>query len=129
MATTVTIPLTTLTVGAHDFGPAAVPGSLTTSELVIDRTVPGGLNSLTAASVLSIQIMQSNDGGATWTLIVGADSPGGIMTWTDRGGTLHEMDESSVSDGFLPGTGRRVKATITVSGPSSIAVAGTLTLQ
>jgi hypothetical protein len=129
MATTVNIPLTTLSVGAHDFGPAPISDTLTTSSLVIDRTVTGGMNSLTPASVLSIQIMQSNDGGATWVLIVGGSGPGGIMTWTDRNNVTHEMDTSTVNDGFLPGTGRQVKATVIVSGPSAIAVAGTLTLQ
>jgi hypothetical protein len=126
--TTISIPLTSLSVGLHDFGPAAIADGLTTSNLSVDRTVAGGLDSLTPASTLQVQIMQSNDGGATWTMIVGAGAAGGVFRWTDKNGVVHQATTFTCGDGFLPGTGRLVKATVTVAGPSSIAVQGTLTL-
>jgi hypothetical protein len=119
MASTFTIPLLTLPVGVRDFGPTNVADAETSVLLTIDRTVTGGLGSLTSGSAVAVDVMQSNDGGATWVLNVGGTFPGGPpITGSWATGTL------SVS--LAPGTGRKLKATVTVSGPSSVAVAGTL---
>lgn len=124
MATTVPIPLTILAPGVHDFGPASIADNLTTSQITLDRTVAGGLNSQPATTTCTAQIMQSNDGGATWTMIVGAGTIGGVVP--APGGVT--ATNWIIEDGFLPGTGRQVKATVTVTG-TSVAVQGTLTLQ
>lgn len=122
MATTFTIPLTTLPVGSRDLGPSHPADTETSILLTVDRTVTGGLNSLTSASELDFLVMQSNDGGTTWELRVGGTMPGGVFT-LPKGGTA---TSSTLRVDLAPGTSRQLKGTVTVSGPSSIAVAGTL---
>lgn len=122
MATTFPIPLTTLQIGATDFGPAAAADSESSILLTIDRTVTGGLNSLTSASELDVYTYQSNDGGATWHGLAGGGWTGGIQL-TKTGQT--RTAETLLTE-LNPGTSRLVKATVTVSG-TAIAVAGSLT--
>lgn len=115
MATTFTIPLTTLPVGSRDLGPSHPADTEVSILLTVDRTVAGGLNSLTPSSAIDVAVMQSNDGGVTWVLAVGGTMPGGVLGNT-----------STLKVDLMPGTSRQLKASVTVSGPSSIAVAGTL---
>lgn len=131
MATTFPIPLTTLTVGAHTFGPATIADTDTSVTFSIDRTVAGGLNSLTAASTLALQGEMSTDGGVTWHAV---DSAAGTDThWSTTGGVFTGRNGTvTTSSGTWPlaaGTSRRLRATVTVSGPSSIAVAGSIATQ
>jgi len=123
MASTLTIPLTTLPVGSRDLGPADAADAEVKIVLTIDRTVAGGLNSLTAGSVLAVDVFQSNDGGATWVLSVGGTFPGAPIL-QGLGGTA--LTTNTLHVDLAPGTGRKLKATVTVSGPSPIAIAGTL---
>lgn len=122
--TVINIPLTSLSVGSHDFGPSAVPNGAATVTLAIDRTVTGGLNSLTSSSVLNLTAYQSTDGGATWIGAVMATVPGGIFTM--HGGL--QVNTSDIGFSLLP-SATHAKANIAVSGPSSIAVSGSLTIQ
>lgn len=116
MPTTFTIPLTTLPVGTRDLGPSHPADAEQSILLTVDRTVAGGLNSLTAASEIDMNVQQSNDGGTTWQLRVGGTMPGGVLGAA-----------STLRVDLAPGTSRQLKATVTVAGPSPIAVAGTLT--
>ena len=120
MATTLTIPLTTLPVGTQHLGPSHPPDTESQIVLTIDRTVAGGLNSLTPASVLQVTVDQSSDGGTTWQFIAGTTWAGGIIL-------LHGNPFTTVElvTGLLPGTSRQLRATVTVTG-TPIAVAGTL---
>jgi len=120
---TLTIPLTTLNTGAHTFGPATVADADKAAALTVDRTPAGGLNSLTAATSIDLLIEQSDDGGATWFLLVDGSIPGGAQP-AFRGGGTATSDTIAVS--FAPGAGRRVRATMTVTG-GPVAVQGTLT--
>lgn len=125
---TMTIPLTTLQPGVRDFGPASVQDTDTSIVLTIDRTVVNGLNA-TPAAQLSIAAMISRDGGATWTLVAGATLPGGQIPQVPppRGpGGFYTQNVLTVGLDQFPGTGRRIKATLTATG-SAVAVAGTLT--
>ena len=125
MAGTLTIPLTTLTVGQHTFpatGGAAVADTDTLVRLSIDRTVAGGFNSQPATTTALIYTYLSNDGGATWQWIAGDQVTGGVYTSPKTG----QENTDYVEVNLLPGTGRLVRATVTVSG-ASVAVAGTLT--
>lgn len=119
--TTLTIPLTTLPVGPLTFGPSAVANTETTIVLTIDRTVAGGLNSLTAASQIETDVQQSNDGGATWFFIAGGAMTGGVIL--DKHGVA--LAASTLTTGLLPGTSRKLRASCAVSG-TAITVAGTL---
>lgn len=128
---TLTIPLVTLPVGSQTFGPVTLPAGDSTVTLTVDRTPAGGLNALTGASVLGMDAQMSTDGGATWHA-VDTDQPGSQTAWTAAGGTFTPPRGGSpyaTSAGtwpLFPGSGRRVRATVTVSGPSPIAVAGSL---
>lgn len=134
MAATLTIPLVTLPAGSRTFGPVTVPDADTAVTLTVDRTPAGGLNALGAASVLGMEAQMSTDGGATWHA-TDTGQPGTQTAWTAAGGTFTAPRGGAVygtSAGtwtLFPGTGRRVRATVTVSGPSSIAVAGSLVTQ
>ena len=121
--TTLTIPLTTLPTGTRVIGPANVADADTRAILVLDRTVAGGLNALTAATTLGMLVEQSNDGGSTWFLVVNALITGGIVGAPKGGGNA---TEATVWLNFEPGTGRRTRATLTtVNGP--LVVQGSLT--
>jgi hypothetical protein len=124
MATT-TIPKVTLAVGAHPLpngGGVSIADGLTQAVITIDRTAtPSGLNSLTSSSVLEIDIEQSNDGGTTWDQLTDVTVPGGVIV-------IHGQQQNVAGVGvmFAPGTSRMVRSVVTVSGPSSITVQGTL---
>jgi len=122
MAGTTAIPLTTLQTGAHTFGPASVADTDATTVLTVDRTVAGGLNSLTAAAAIEILIEQSDDGGTTWFLLVDGVIAGGPVA--AKGGGSAATAQVGVTYG--PGTGRQTRATLTVSG-GPIRVQGSLT--
>lgn len=116
------IPLVTLPAGSQTFGPANAADSETSVTLTIDRTVSGGLNSLTASSVLSVDVQQSGDGGVTFQDLGG---------WTTSGGAVPAKGGGSATTSsgrwnLIPGTSRQLQATVTVSGPSPVAVAGTI---
>jgi hypothetical protein len=118
------IPLTVLPVGSRTFGPATVPNPDSSVTMSIDRTAAGGLGSLTAASTLEMAAEMSTDGGTTWHA-VDTNLPGTHTMWGTEGGPA----ESAASAGtwpLFPATGRRVRATVTVAGSSSIAVAGSI---
>jgi len=128
MAGTLTIPLATLGVGAHVFGPAAAADSDHGVLLSIDRTVTNGFNSQPASTTAGYRADQSPDGGATWVLVAGGTIGGGVLAAVPPprgpGGTVAA---STVSADMAPGTGRQVRAVVTVSG-APVAVAGTLTI-
>jgi hypothetical protein len=127
MATTVSIPLTVLSVGTHDFGPAAVADTDTQAVLTVDRTVSKGnvqgFNNQPSTTTADIQIYQSNDGGATWQLLIDGLMVGGTFNNAKTG---QVATTSSVTIDFNPGTSRQAKASIVVSG-ASVAVSGSLT--
>jgi len=118
---TLTIPQITLAVGSRTFGPGNAADAEASITLTIDRTVTGGLNSLTGASVLDIAVDQSNDGGTTWHNLAGAEWTGGIQL--DKHGNTRTQEQLFTT--LNPGTSRKVRASTTVSG-TSIAIAGTV---
>jgi hypothetical protein len=125
MAGTFTIPLTTVTVGSHDFGPALAADGDSLILLNIDRTVVNhgvqGLNGQPATTTVSLATFQSGDGGVTWQGLAENVVTGGIFT---KGGTQINTDQ--IGTELNPGTGRQVRATVVVAG-ASVAVAGSLT--
>ena len=131
VAFTFQIPLVTLPAGSQTFGPVTVPDTDVSVTFSIDRSVAGGLNSLTADSTLFLQAEMSTDSGATWHAV---DSSAGADThWSTTGGVFTGKNGiAAVSSGtwmLAAGSSRRLRATVTVSGPSSIAVAGSIATQ
>lgn len=78
MATTQNIPNTRLTT-AQLFEFAKTPVGAQWALITIDRTISGGLNSLTIAETLEIDIERSTDGGGTWTPVAGITAIGGVL--------------------------------------------------
>lgn len=116
--------------GPYLFGPQSVAPNDQLIVVSIDRTVPGGLNSLPALASLEIVAEQSNDGGSTWFRAVGADCFGGLvpLPGPPKGpGGNAAFSEIRVTV-YGSGPGRQLRATITASG-SPIAAAGTLTVS
>ena len=124
MPVTVTIPLTTLTVGGHDFGPATAPDGDSLITINIDRTVVNGLNAQPATTQITLESFQSNDGGVTWQNLAVNTVTGGLLPAKGGGSVLTDQLGTTLN----PGTGRRVRATVTVAG-SGVAVAGSLVTQ
>lgn len=124
MATTFNIPLTSLTVGPHNFGPASVADSDTLAVITIDRTVTNhsvqGLNAQPATTTIQVTISQSNDGGTTWNELDDDTMTGGIEIF--RG---VQQNTTDLGVEFWPGTSRLVRATLVVAG-ASVAIAGTI---
>jgi hypothetical protein len=131
MAATITVPLTTLTTGTHNYpatGGASVADTDTSALLTIDRTVKNGsvqgFNGQPATTQAQIQVYQSDDGGSTWVLLISGTVEGGA--YTDAHGNT--VTTSSVGVTFNPGTGRLARAAVVVSG-ASVAVSGSLAIQ
>ena len=120
MAGTTTIPLVTLPVGSRDFGPAPIAAGDSSAVLAIDRTVAGGLDA-TPATIVSLQLSRTQDGGVTWENLAASQIRGGPAA-------VHgtPLTTSTVRVVFTPGPGWQARATVTVSG-APVAVAGTLT--
>ena len=121
--TVLTLPPTTMAAGPHSFT-GTVSDADTQIAFRLDRTPAGGLNDLTADSTVTLQAEQSVDGGVSWDpLTAGGPWPGG--TELDKFGVQRTFDQCS---SFLgDGTARLVRATVTVDGPVSVVVAGTVT--
>jgi len=120
---TFTIPLTTVAVGTRTFGPATLADTDTLVTLTIDRTVTGGFSSQPATTTARISIEQSNDGGTTWDELASTTFTGGVFTM--HGGL--PVNSNDVGVFLLPGTGRRGRAVVTITG-AAVAVAGSLAI-
>lgn len=118
---TLTINPTTFPVGLTTVGPLNV-GNNTSARIVTDRTVAGGLNSLTSASTVAVMIQISPDNGTTWADLCGATWVGGIYT-----GRAGQLNSDSIGTGDAD-TATRVRVLMTVAGPSSVVIAGTVTV-
>lgn len=121
--TVITIPQRTLAVGSHEFGPAAVPNGAAFVTISIDRTVTGGLNSLTSATTLTLDVFESLDGGTTWIMAGEALCVGG--TFTMHGGLPVNFNDLGV---MIYSGATDAKASVTIAG-TSVTIAGTLTVQ
>lgn len=71
MATTLTIPPTTLAAGTHQFGPAPVPVGSTVMTITLD------VSSYPTDREVTVALEASYDGGATYQQIAGATRNGG----------------------------------------------------
>jgi len=122
MPGSVTIPLVTLPVGTRNFGPAALADFDSEAELAIDRTPANGFNAQPATTTMKIAVEQSNDGGGSWFEKASEMIVGGVYS-----GKGTDTNTSTVWVDLAPGTGRQVRATLTVAG-APVAVRGSLTL-
>jgi hypothetical protein len=120
--TTLTVAPTTLTVGTHVFT-GSISDTEDNVEVTLNRTDAGGLNSLTSDSTVFIMIGQSDDGGVTFEDSAGGGPwPGGIVP--DKHGDPDLTDFIGTTLG--PGTGRIARLTVTIDGPVSVVVSGTI---
>jgi len=128
MAGTIQIPLTTLTIGPHVFGPATIVPGDKQAILTVDRTVTGGLNATPAAHI-DLILDFSNDGGTTWPTQVKAGFEGGQLFIPDKvtGNPILRTIADVRLNGLEQVQNWRVRATVTVSG-ASVAVAGSLAI-
>jgi hypothetical protein len=118
-----TLPINqTLPVGQTIFGPLTV-GNNTSAKIVTDRTVAGALNTLTSDSTVAVLIQTSPD-GSTWKDLCGATWVGGVYINPIHG----QLDSDSVGTGDIDAAVTRVRVLATVTGPSSVVIAGTLTV-
>lgn len=121
----VDIPLQVLQVGQTTFGPGSADDDVSQATIIIDRTVTRGptqgFNGQPPTTTANLSIEQSNDGGASWTQKAAAGIVGGLYPDGDAG----NFTESYISVSLDPGTGRRVRAIVTVTG-ARVAVAGSL---
>jgi hypothetical protein len=76
-------------------------------------------------TTLTLELDQSDDGGSTWNLIGFDEIPGGVIFVTKLNA---DKTTDLVTATLQPGTGRQVRATVTVAG-HKVAVQGTLTTQ
>lgn len=121
---TFTIPQTTLPVGQTTVGPHTIPASSRFS-ISLDRTLPGGMNSLTAATTMDLSVDTSPDGGTTWVneaAFTGAR--GGPQTGPH--GVQLNADGLNIT-GINPNP--LCRAIVVIGGPSPVVVAGSLTVS
>jgi hypothetical protein len=116
MASSQAIPNIRLT-GTHVFSLVDSQPGDTDALLVIDRTVSGGLNSLTSADTLTISVERSLD-GVTWQQAGGITCRGGVIV--TKGHTLTQ----DTLDVGLEAVGERFRITTVASTP--VRIAGTV---
>jgi hypothetical protein len=112
------IPNTRLT-GQQTFNFTNTAQAWNNATLVIDRTINGGLNSLTTADTLTLSVDRSTDGGTTWRPVAAITCIGGVLV--TKGVTLASetlgVGVGNVGDGFrvtaVPSTPVRVAGTFT----------------
>lgn len=121
MATNITIPQVTLPVGQSTFGPANM-NKERTLVLTLDRTVAGGLNSLTSATTLEVAVNTSVDGTA-FNNEASFTTVGGILS--DRHGQINSNVLTIVG---LGGQGTKVEIVTIVGGTFSVVVDGSIAL-
>lgn len=103
--TTQNIPNTLLN-GQQTFNFANTAQAYSWATVTIDRTVNGGLNSLTTADHLDISIDASPDGGTTWHNLAGITCVGGVLTTKGVTQTTEtfQVGISNVGEGFRVNT-------------------------
>lgn len=111
----------------RDFGPYTVKAQDSSVMLTIDRTVTNGLDATPGAEI-DIAINQSVDGGQTWTLVGGGRVVGGVITWTDRQGTVHQYTQSTTGGSVASIRGSQIKATVS-TGDAPVSVSGTFVVN
>lgn len=99
----------------------------TTVEIDVDRTVNGGLNSLTSATVVALTMQYSSDGGNTWVTAGYTTEDGGI--YTDSQGQENTDTLGFSVQGQTYPTGTVWQFLVDVSGPSAVKASGTVTWE
>jgi hypothetical protein len=124
MPASMTVPTFTCPVGSTDSASFLIDDADTMLHFSLSRLVAGGLESLTTATWITVIISQSDDDGASWDPRGGGTWPGGHQV--DRNGvTLSTFGSNTY---LVPGaTGRRLKATATVTGPDPVVISGNVT--
>src|SRR4051812_46451187 len=79
--------------GSQSFLFSATQVLFTNADVTIDRSVNGGLNSLTIGDTLTIGLDYSPDGGTVWVVVAALTLPGG--TFTTKGVT-QTQDELTI---------------------------------
>lgn len=102
--------------------------------LSIDRTVAGGMNSLTDQSVYDWRIEISYDGGVNWNLNVEMTQVGGaipVIISPKTGLPVNDPNTDTLTTTLLDTDqpSRMARITCTISGPSNIVVAGSLVVS
>lgn len=100
--------------------------TFTNADIIIDRTVNGGLNSLAIGETLTIGIDYSLDGGTVWATVASLTLPGGTFVTKGITQTQDELNIGSPNgqpfpigtafrDPFTASTPVRITATVTYS--------------
>lgn len=107
----------TMSTGSHDLGPANLPDNLSNITLSLARcTTATPLNWPNESTTIAVTLYISPDGGTTWTNVGGFTAAGGIL--------LRSLDNSELAATAFyiqtplttGGTGRKIKATVVVTG-------------
>lgn len=122
MALSQNIPNTRLT-GQQTFTFSNTAQQWTDALVTIDRTITGGLNSLTGADRLTIAIDYSPDGGTTWRAVAGSTLVGGLII--TKGVTLATDGLAIGLSGLPAGVGIRLNTTAT----TPVRISGTVTYE
>lgn len=122
MPTNITIAQRTLPIGQATFGPRNINKEHTVL-LTLDRTVAGGLNSLTSATTLQVDVNTSTD-GVNFQNDASFTTSGG--SFTDQHGNVFAANTLQIQG--LGGQGTMVEIVTTVGGPSSVVVDGSIAL-
>lgn len=120
------IPATTVEVGQTTVGPVTAPSGSSLGTVILQRNTAGtgDLNSLTAASTLTMEMDYSPDGGTTWLEVSASTVVGG--TFVTKGITaVQETLEFGIGQ---PLDGLQVRAIVTVTG-TPILISGSLTVS
>jgi hypothetical protein len=126
MPQTLQIPLTTFDDGVvHEYGPYTLKQQDNVANITIDRTITGGLNSVTSDVTGMIEIDFSVDNGQTWTLLAGSGFEGGLVTWIDRFGVQHTINAVTITVGTDLVRGAQLRGTAVVHG-ASVNMTGTV---
>jgi hypothetical protein len=95
------------------------------AKITIDRTVTGGLNSLTAADTLEVNFDYQLPGDTAWMNVSGSTWQGGVMTVVKNGTTFTQnTEELAIGRGSPFPVGTAFRLNTTASTP--VRIAGTV---
>lgn len=113
MTTTTVLPVNTYLAGPHNVGPIVLADSVTSIGIAVQRCTNADLTiwpNLTDTITFDIQV--SMNGGVTWEQWFNGSNSGGINVSPKTG---LQVPTTNVQGSIPPGTGRQMKATITLS--------------
>ncbi len=128
MPQTINIPLALRQVGSETYGPGTLAVGDFELEVNLDRTPNQGLNARTTATLVTVAFDMLLPSDPTWRQVGGTTFQGGTRTDPETGQTI-TSEYMGVALWKPNLAGRQIRLRLTIAGPSSVRLAGSLIVR